>query len=38
MSAFTTASRRVKDRGINLPKEKKDLHYENSNSDERNQR
>ena len=38
MIPFTTASRRIKYLGINLPKEKKDLHYENSNSDERNQR
>ena len=35
---FTTAVKRIKYLGINLPKETKDLYIENYKSDERNQR
>ena len=35
---FTTASKRIKYLGINLPKEAKDLYSENYDADERNQR
>ena len=35
---FTTATKRIKYLGINLPKETKDLYIENYKSDERNQR
>ena len=36
--SFTTATKRIKDLGINLPKETKDLYTENYNTDERNKR
>ena len=36
--SFTIATKRIKYLGINLPKERKELHTENYNTDERNQR
>ena len=36
--SFTTATKRIKYLGINLPKETKDLYTENYNTDERNKR
>ena len=35
---FTTATKRIKYLGINLPKESKDLYTENYETDKRNQR
>ena len=35
---FTTATKRIKYLGINLPKETKDLYTENRDADERSQR
>ena len=35
---FTTATKRIKYLGINLPKETKELYAENYDTDERNQR